>query len=63
MTIKESIAKAIADLTDDKSQAARYMFVIALVVILVKDAAAYAPQIVNMIVGGLLVMAGTKTRT
>ena len=62
MTIKESIVKAIADLTDDKSQAARYMFVIGLCVIFTPSAQLYAKEILFSIVGGFLVMMGRKSQ-
>lgn len=62
MTLKESIALAIRDMFDDKSQAARYLFVIALMVICTTSAQTYAGRIVDLVVGGLLVLIGVKAR-
>ena len=62
MTIKENIGLAIKDLFDDKSQAARYLFVIAIMVICTTAAQPYAGRVVDLIVGGLLVLIGAKSR-
>ena len=63
MTIKEAIAKALIDLMDDKSQAARYLFVIALVVICSGLNQSHTVRILEIIIGGFLVLIGAKSRS
>lgn len=63
MTIKEAIAKAFIDLADDKSQATRYLFVIALVVICSELNQPYTVRILEIIIGGFLVLIGAKSKS